>query len=66
MHPPNNKKVDRSACEFMVDKVTEFPNEVSILALGPLTNLALVSQVLAVILINKCQNIVYIKVCNVF
>ncbi|KAJ1692208.1 hypothetical protein LUZ63_008906 [Rhynchospora breviuscula] len=41
MPPPNNKKIDKSACEFMVDKVSEFPNEVSILALGPLTNLAL-------------------------
>jgi uridine nucleosidase len=41
MPPPKNKKVDKSACEFMVDKVSEFPNEVSILALGPLTNLAL-------------------------
>ncbi|KAJ4776100.1 Pyrimidine-specific ribonucleoside hydrolase RihA [Rhynchospora pubera] len=37
---PNNKKIDKSACEFMVDKVSKFPNEVSILALGPLTNLA--------------------------
>ncbi|KAF3340840.1 putative uridine nucleosidase 1 [Carex littledalei] len=41
MPPPRTKKVDKSACEFMVDKVSEFPNEVSILALGPLTNLAL-------------------------
>lgn len=45
MPPPKNKKVNKSACEFMVDKVSEFPNEVSILALGPLTNLALVSQI---------------------
>lgn len=44
--PPKGKKIDRSACEFLVDKVTEFPGEVSVLALGPLTNLALVKNTL--------------------
>ncbi|KAI3442843.1 uncharacterized protein J3R85_000534 [Psidium guajava] len=39
--PPKAKKVEKSASEFLVDKVSEFPGEVSILALGPLTNLAL-------------------------
>nr|CAD1838573.1 unnamed protein product [Ananas comosus var. bracteatus] len=39
--PPNGKKHDKSAAEFLIDKVSEFPGEVSILALGPLTNLAL-------------------------
>ncbi|XP_056159672.1 uridine nucleosidase 1 [Syzygium oleosum] len=39
--PPNAKKVEKSASEFLVDKVSEFPGEVSVLALGPLTNLAL-------------------------
>ncbi|KAI9153459.1 hypothetical protein LWI28_011660 [Acer negundo] len=39
--PPKAKKSDKSASEFLVDKVTEYPGEVSILALGPLTNLAL-------------------------
>ncbi|KAL6593104.1 hypothetical protein ACP70R_049190 [Stipagrostis hirtigluma subsp. patula] len=38
---PTNKKVEQSAAEFLVDKVSQFPGEVSILALGPLTNLAL-------------------------
>ncbi|KAF3791572.1 Uridine nucleosidase 1 [Nymphaea thermarum] len=38
---PKGKKIDRRACQFLVDKVTEFPGEVSVLALGPLTNLAL-------------------------
>ncbi|GJX55696.1 uridine nucleosidase 1-like protein [Tanacetum coccineum] len=38
---PKSKKVDKSASEFLVDKVNEYPGEVSILALGPLTNLAL-------------------------
>lgn len=42
--PPNAKKVEKSASEFLVDKVSEFPGEVSVLALGPLTNLALVSR----------------------
>ena len=41
--PPKAKKIDKSASEFLVDKVSEFPGEVSVLALGPLTNLALVS-----------------------
>ncbi|CDP15395.1 unnamed protein product [Coffea canephora] len=39
--PPKSKKIEKSASEFLVDKVSEYPGEVSILALGPLTNLAL-------------------------
>nr|GMD46232.1 probable uridine nucleosidase 1 [Ipomoea batatas] len=39
--PPKSKKTEKSASDFLVDKVSEFPGEVSILALGPLTNLAL-------------------------
>ncbi|XP_019187162.1 PREDICTED: probable uridine nucleosidase 1 [Ipomoea nil] len=39
--PPKSKKIEKSASDFLVDKVSEFPGEVSILALGPLTNLAL-------------------------
>ncbi|KAK1426013.1 hypothetical protein QVD17_14680 [Tagetes erecta] len=38
---PKSKKVEKSAAEFLVDKVSQYPGEVSILALGPLTNLAL-------------------------
>lgn len=39
--PPKSKKIDKNACEFLVDKVSEYPGEVTILALGPLTNIAL-------------------------
>ncbi|PHT71076.1 putative uridine nucleosidase 2 [Capsicum annuum] len=38
---PNTKKIEKSASEFLVDKVSEYPDEVTVLALGPLTNLAL-------------------------
>ncbi|KAG8376692.1 hypothetical protein BUALT_Bualt09G0090300 [Buddleja alternifolia] len=39
--PVKSKKSEKSASEFLVEKVSEYPGEVSILALGPLTNLAL-------------------------
>ncbi|XP_042407168.1 probable uridine nucleosidase 1 [Zingiber officinale] len=39
--PPAGKKIETSASEFLVEKVSQYPDEVSILALGPLTNLAL-------------------------
>ncbi|WVZ99472.1 hypothetical protein U9M48_044763 [Paspalum notatum var. saurae] len=38
---PTANKVDESAAEFLVNKASEFPGEVSVLALGPLTNVAL-------------------------
>ncbi|CAI9263279.1 unnamed protein product [Lactuca saligna] len=38
---PKSKKVELSASEFLVDKVSQYPGEISILALGPLTNLAM-------------------------
>ncbi|KAH7854717.1 hypothetical protein Vadar_017079 [Vaccinium darrowii] len=38
---PKSKKIEKTAAEFLVDMVSEYPGEVSILALGPLTNLAL-------------------------
>ncbi|ONH96212.1 hypothetical protein PRUPE_7G113700 [Prunus persica] len=40
--PPERKQIEKSASEFLVDMVSEYPGEVSILALGPLTNLALI------------------------
>ncbi|XP_058083640.1 uridine nucleosidase 1-like isoform X2 [Magnolia sinica] len=39
--PPKGNKIGKSASEFLIDKVSECPGVVSILALGPLTNLAL-------------------------
>ncbi|CAL9107930.1 unnamed protein product [Musa textilis] len=38
---PVGKKIEKSASEFLVDKISQYPGDVSILALGPLTNLAL-------------------------
>ncbi|KAJ0262150.1 Uridine nucleosidase 1 [Hirschfeldia incana] len=38
---PSRTKCEKSAAEFLVEKVTEYPGEVTILALGPLTNLAI-------------------------
>ncbi|KAG0524108.1 hypothetical protein BDA96_07G181400 [Sorghum bicolor] len=38
---PSAKKVEESAADFLINKVSEFPGEVSVLALGPLTNVAL-------------------------
>ncbi|KAJ8532718.1 hypothetical protein K7X08_015607 [Anisodus acutangulus] len=38
---PNSEKIDKSASKFLVEKVSEYPGEVCILALGSLTNLAL-------------------------
>eukprot|EP00252_Welwitschia_mirabilis_P020125 TRINITY_DN4860_c0_g2_i1.p1 TRINITY_DN4860_c0_g2~~TRINITY_DN4860_c0_g2_i1.p1 ORF type:complete len:329 (+),score=60.84 TRINITY_DN4860_c0_g2_i1:209-1195(+) len=39
--PPKAKKIAKNACEFLVDKTSKYPGEVIILALGPLTNIAL-------------------------
>ncbi|KAF7818771.1 uridine nucleosidase 1 [Senna tora] len=39
--PPKANKIEKSASEFLVEKVSEYPGEISVLALGPLTNLAL-------------------------
>ncbi|GJN04260.1 hypothetical protein PR202_ga21792 [Eleusine coracana subsp. coracana] len=38
---PTAKKIKESAAEFLVIKVSQFPGEITVLALGPLTNLAL-------------------------
>ncbi|KAG4963589.1 hypothetical protein JHK82_040261 [Glycine max] len=36
--PPKGEKIEKSACEFLVEKVSEYPGEVSVLAPTPLTN----------------------------
>ena len=41
---PTTKPLAESAAAFLVRKVREFPGEVTILALGPFTNLALATQ----------------------
>ncbi|KMZ68689.1 Uridine nucleosidase 1 [Zostera marina] len=38
---PNGKKIEKTASEFLVETVSQNPGGISILALGPLTNLAL-------------------------
>ncbi|CAL9132386.1 unnamed protein product [Musa acuminata var. zebrina] len=39
--PPVGEKMDKNASEFLVEMVSQYPGDVIILALGPLTNLAL-------------------------
>lgn len=39
--PPVGEKMDKNASEFLVEMVSQYPGDVTILALGPLTNLAL-------------------------
>ncbi|GAU16063.1 hypothetical protein TSUD_339340 [Trifolium subterraneum] len=39
---PKASKIDKSASEFLVEKVSEYPGEITVLALGPLTNIALI------------------------
>jgi hypothetical protein len=40
--PPATKPVDQSAAAFLVEQANLYPGQVSVVALGPLTNLALV------------------------
>ncbi|KAL8168162.1 hypothetical protein V2J09_009661 [Rumex salicifolius] len=39
--PSKGQKTEKNAAQFLIDKVSAHPGEISILALGPLTNLAL-------------------------
>ena len=41
---PKIKKIEKTAVDFLIEKTKEFPNEITILALGPLTNIAGVSS----------------------
>lgn len=43
--PPKGKAVEQSAAAFLVEQAKLYPGKVTLVALGPLTNLALVSQI---------------------
>lgn len=40
--PPKGKPIKQSAAEFFVEQANLYPGEVTVVALGPLTNVALV------------------------
>lgn len=40
--PPNAKPIDQTAAAFLVEQANLYPGEVTVVALGPLTNIALV------------------------
>lgn len=40
--PPTGKPLDQSAAAFLVEQANLYPGQVTVVALGPLTNLALV------------------------
>lgn len=40
--PPNGKPIDQAAAVFLVEQANLYPGEVTLVALGPLTNIALV------------------------
>jgi inosine-uridine nucleoside N-ribohydrolase len=39
--PPSMQAIDQHAAQFLIDTIRQFPGEITIVALGPLTNLAL-------------------------
>lgn len=40
--PPKGKPIEQSAADFLIEQARHYPGEVTVVALGPLTNLALV------------------------
>ncbi|KGN61455.1 probable uridine nucleosidase 2 [Cucumis sativus] len=42
--PPNGKPIDQAAAVFLVEQANLYPGEVTVVALGPLTNIALALQ----------------------
>ncbi|XP_021739951.1 probable uridine nucleosidase 2 [Chenopodium quinoa] len=42
--PPNGKAIEQSAAAFLVDQASKYPGEITLVALGPLTNIALAIQ----------------------
>ncbi|EYU36642.1 hypothetical protein ABFS82_14G286700 [Erythranthe guttata] len=42
--PPKGKQIDQSAADFLIQQAALYPGEVTVVALGPLTNIALAIQ----------------------
>lgn len=42
--PPKGKQIEQSAAEFLVEQTNLFPGQITVVALGPFTNLALAIQ----------------------
>ncbi|KAI5670062.1 hypothetical protein M9H77_19915 [Catharanthus roseus] len=42
--PPKGKPIEQSAADFLIEQARHYPGEVTVVALGPLTNLALAIQ----------------------
>lgn len=40
--PPKGKQIEQSAAAFLVEQAELYPGEITVVALGPLTNIALV------------------------
>lgn len=43
-HPPKGKPIEQSAADFIVEQANLYPGKVTVVALGPLTNIALAIQ----------------------
>lgn len=43
-HPPKGKPIEQSAADFIVEQANLYPGKVTVVALGPLTNIALALQ----------------------
>lgn len=41
-HPPKGKPIEQSAADFIVEQANLYPGKITVVALGPLTNIALV------------------------
>lgn len=62
---PKGQKLDISAADFLTEKVAEFSGEVTVVALGPLTNIALVSSLaFTTVSVFKCYLDFQYKSCN--